>query len=202
MNEESTTPEEPRPNYTKGFPTRYAGLPLPTHDDWLDATSTAAKALEKGGIVILHGGKGVGKTFMAYELGRYGVFPQMAYPDRTPRPAIYKTAMRIFLEIRNTFRRDSEMSELEVMDYFADASLLVIDEIQERGETVFEDQKLTAIIDARYQHNRPTLIIGNYETAQDFATSVSPSILSRMQEGGGAIHCNWPSFRDKKRKDS
>jgi len=190
--------EEDRPNCTKGFPTRYAGLPLPAAGPWLECAATAAEALAEGGIVILHGGKGCGKTFMAYDIGRYGRFPQMAYSDRSPRPVIYKTAMRIFLEIRNTFRRGSEVSELELMDEFADAALLIIDEIQERGETLFEDQKLTAIIDARYQHRRPTLIIGNYETAEDFASSVSPSILSRMQEGGGAIHCDWPSFRANK----
>jgi len=201
MSEEANTTESPaeedRPNYTKGFPTRYAGLPLPTGGPWLDCARITAESLAEGGIVILHGGKGCGKTFMAYDIGRYGTFPQMTYSDRSPRPVIYKTAMRIFLEIRDTFHR-KEVSELELMDEFADAALLIIDEIQERGETLFEDQKLTAIIDARYQHRRPTLIIGNYETAEDFASSVSPSILSRMQEGGGAIHCDWPSFRANK----
>jgi len=185
-------------NLTKNFPTRYDDLKLPTDARWLSVAAKVAKCLSDGGIVVLHGGKGAGKTFMATDIAKHGTFPQMTFPDHTRRPAIYKTAMRIFLEIRATFRRGSELSELELMDSLADASLLVIDEVQERGETLFEDQKLTAIIDARYMHRRPTLIIGNYETPGDFASSVSPSILSRMQECGGAIHCDWPSFRSIK----
>ena len=185
-------------NLIRNFPTRYDDLPLPTDARWLGVASAVAKSLSNGGIVFLHGGKGAGKTFMATDIAKHASFPNSSYSDNTRRPAIYKTAMRIFLEIRATFRRESEISELELMDSLADASLLVIDEIQERGETLFEDQKLTAIIDARYMHRRPTLIIGNYDSPEDFASSVSPSILSRMQECGGAIHCNWPSFRSNK----
>jgi len=87
---------------------------------------------------------------------------------------------------------------LQLLAYFADAVLLVIDEVQERGETEFENQKLTAIIDARYRQQRPTLMIGNYKNKAEFAASISPSIVSRIQECGGAIHCDWPSFRTNK----
>lgn len=188
----------------KGFPTRHVNIALPTEGPWFEAAKKAYLALKAGGIVVLYGDRGTGKTFMAYDLAQQSqefpepVFPPDEFGHRKPRPAIYRTAMRAFLEIRDTFRRGSEKSELELMDEFAEAALLVIDEIQERGESAFEDQKLTAIIDARYQHCRPTLIIGNYATKAEFSASVSPSILSRMQEGGGAIHCDWPSFRANK----
>jgi DNA replication protein DnaC len=184
-----------------GFPTRHKDIPLPTDGPWFEAAQTAFKSLRKGGVVVLYGDRGTGKTFMAYDLAQAAgqfhdpLFPINEFHQCKPRPAIYRTAMRVFLEIRDTFRRGSERSELQVMNEFSSAALLVIDEIQERGESTFEDQKLTAIIDARYQHGRPTLIIGNYATKAEFSKSVSPSILSRMQEGGGAIQCSWPSFR-------
>lgn len=180
----------------KGFSKRYEGKPLPTDGPWFDAANRAFKLLANGGIVLLYGKRGTGKTFMSYDLSQQGMrYPDPARKDGCQRPAIYRTAMEIFLEIRDTFRRDSEFSELEVIANLSDAVLLTIDEAQERGETEFENQKLTAIIDARYRQCRPTIIIGNYATKEDFASSISPSIISRIQEGGGAIHCDWPSFR-------
>jgi len=178
-----------------GFPKRHQQVTtFPTDGPWFQAAKTAHASLKVGGIVVLYGDRGTGKTLMSYDLARNGGLG-LPFGDGTPRPAIYKTAMEIFIDIRDTYRRDSEQSEKEVMEELADASLLVIDEIQERGETTFEDQKLTAIIDKRYRQLRPTLIIGNYATKRGFLESISPSIRSRMQEGGGAIHCDWPSFR-------
>jgi DNA replication protein DnaC len=186
-----------------GFPKRYINTPLPKSGPWFDAAKRAFHLLKGGGIVALYGGRGTGKTFMSYDLAQAGnQYPDPDYPPEgtisapLPRPAIYRTAMEIFLEIRGTFRRDSEESELDIMRRLAGAVLLVIDEAQERGETEFENQKLTAIIDARYRQERPTIIIGNYATKAEFAASISPSIVSRIQETGGAIHCGWPSFRN------
>lgn len=185
-----------------GFPKRYASMDPPTAGPWFDAAKRAYKLLKEGGIVALYGGRGTGKTFMSYDLAHQSLdFPDPHFPRTDeyspliPRPAIYRTAMEIFLQIRDTFRKDSDRSELEVMNEFAEAALLVIDEAQERGETEFENQKLTAIIDARYRQCRPTIIVGNYDTKTAFAASISASIVSRIQECGGAIHCNWPSFR-------
>ncbi len=189
----------------QGFPTRYAELQPQEDKDhpWTAAAARVYKALKKGGLIALYGNRGTGKTYMARDMANRCEnypdpwFPQK-YADGTPinaRPAIYSTAMMIFLQIRNTYRNDCPTSELDLMESWKDAALLVIDEIQERGESTFEDQKLAAIIDMRYQHNRPTILIANYATSREFAAAVSPSIASRMQENGGSILCDWPSFR-------
>jgi len=62
------------------------------------------------------------------------------------------------------------------------------------NETKYEDDKLTHIMDKRYDAMLPTMLITNV-TRQDFAAQLSPSIISRIRETGGGIECNWDSYR-------
>jgi DNA replication protein DnaC len=66
--------------------------------------------------------------------------------------------------------------------------------MQERGKTEFEDRELTSIIDERYAHERPTIIITNH-TREKLAASLSPAVLDRIRENGCGLHFNWTSFR-------
>jgi len=171
-----------------GFPTRYREEL--EHDEWFAMFSKAKSVVEGGGNVLLCGTRGGGKTRMAYELAQRAVLPR----DRSKPKRVFKSAMRIFLEIRATYRRDSNISELEVMDNLATCRLLVIDEVQERAESGFEAQKLTSIIDDRYRHKLPTILIANL-TPQAFIETLGPSICDRCNEDGGLLEFTWPSFR-------
>jgi DNA replication protein DnaC len=171
-----------------GFPTRYAEEL--ENDQWF-ATFKAAKAVvERGGNALLCGTRGGGKTRMAYEVARRAVLPR---GNSKPR-RVFKTAMRIFLEIRSTYRRDSKESELDIIDHLATCRLLVIDEVQERAESTFEAQKLTSIIDDRYRHKLPTILIANL-SPESFRDALGPSICDRCNENGGLLEFTWPSFR-------
>lgn len=138
---------------------------------------------------------------MAYELAKHAKLPRRWFPGSTRtsfvkvRPAVYRTAMEIFMDIRDTYRKKSDVSERDLLRFYRDASLLVIDEVQERGETPFEDRKLTHIVDGRYADCRPTIIIGNY-TREEFGTNLSPSIIDRIRENGGGVNFDWSSYRD------
>ena len=110
---------------------------------------------------------------------------------------VYTTAMNLFSTIKSTYTEGSEKSEREVIKDYCDAALLVIDEVQVRGETKFEDDKLTAIIDARYLDNMPTILISNY-TFEKLSSTLSPAVMDRFNENGEALAFNWESFRGKK----
>jgi DNA replication protein DnaC len=73
---------------------------------------------------------------------------------------------------------------------------LIIDEAQVRGETKFEDDLLTTLIDKRYDGVRATMLITNLGR-KEFAATLSPSIISRIEQIGCGIECNWQSYRTK-----
>ena len=152
--------------------------------EWLKAYEAAKERVLMNGIVVLYGKRGGGKTRMAAELA------VMVGSSR------YRTAMRFFLEVRATFRKDSEKSEMDVIDDLAKAELLILDEIQERGETAFEDRLLTHVIDARYAAMKPTILIANL-VKSDLAESLGKSIVDRARENGKAIEFTWPSYRSQ-----
>ena len=186
----------------KGFPKRYENASPAIGDDWMAHYRQGLATVDSGGIVVMYGAHGTGKTRMAWEIARKATPQDSHYATgglgwnagRKERPAIYTTAVGLFLEIRDTFRQDSEFSEMQVVKKYTDAGLLVIDEVQEKGSTQFEDRKITQIIDARYMHERPTILIANYNK-REFADSLSPATLDRIRENGCGLHFNWTSYR-------
>jgi len=169
-----------------GWPEKYleAVQSDPHGEEWLSAFEVGKAAIARNGILVLYGKRGNGKTRMAAELA--------CIVGRSQ----YRTAMRFFLEVRATFRKDAEESEIEVIDRMAKAELLILDEIQERGATAFEDRLLTHIIDARYANVLPTILIANL-TKSELAESLGASIVDRARENGKSIEFNWQSYRSQ-----
>lgn len=154
---------------------------------WRDCLEKISVHLVKSGALItLLGTRGGGKTQLAVEL--------MFHVTAKRRRARYVTAMEIFLEVKAAYRKDSKETEEMVVDSFCKPQLLVIDEVHERGETGWEDRILTHIIDKRYRSMLDTILIANLER-NEFVASMGKSVVSRLNETGGIITCNWPSFR-------
>jgi DNA replication protein DnaC len=169
---------------TTGWPTMWVDEVLsapPTGEEWLTAARKAQDKIKTGGIILLCGHRGNGKTRMAAE------FAIRAGSSR------YRTAMRFFLEIRATFS-NRDVSELDIIDDLAKTDLLVLDEMQERSETDWENRLLTHLIDARYAEKRPTILISNL-TKQQLGKSLSPSVIDRIRGNGVSVEFNWESFR-------
>ena len=182
------------------FPKRYKDAPECTGDGWLAHYKAAIPTVEAGGILVLYGGHGTGKTRMSYEIAKKANIPNSTYKRggiEVELPRIYPTAVHLFMSLRDTSRSGADTSEKAIIKELSDASLLVIDEIQERGETPFEDRKLTQIIDARYMDARPTILISNH-SRQDFAKTLSPAVIDRIRENGLGLHFDWESYRARK----
>ena len=168
-----------------GWPAKYlaAVKVAPYGAPWLAALEVAADRVRRRGIVVLYGKRGNGKTRMAAELCLLG------------ESSCYRTAMRFFLEVRATFRKDSVRSEMDIIEDLVRPALLVLDEMQERGDTPFEHRLLTHVIDARYAAERPTVLIANL-TKAELTDSLGPSIVDRARENGKSIEFDWASYRN------
>lgn len=175
-------------SFTTGLPRRYrAEWECPALDDvWMTHFGKIMTAVDGGGIVALIGPRGTGKTRLSAEAMR----------NHAPDNAIYTTAMGLFLRIRASFGKASKESESDIVDELAKCPLLILDEIQERGNTAWEDRILTHVLDRRYGAMTPTIIIANL-TEDALSDCLGESILSRIEENGGVIEVDGPSHRSQ-----
>lgn len=171
-----------------GVPARHQEFLLPEEDsDWLKAFRRLEADLGKGFLFVAMGTRGTGKTQLGTCLVRAAC--------NASRSAEYVKALDIFIALREAYRKDGP-SETSIVDRFISPDLLVIDAMEERGETPFENRLLNHIIDRRYDNLDDTLLITN-QSIISFTESVGPSIVSRIHETGDKIVCDWESFRRK-----
>lgn len=138
-------------------------------------------------IIGLVGPRGPGKTYMASAI--------VLAACRAGRSAKYAVTMDYFQHLKSQYRDGGDSSRIE--REYDSPSLLVLDEIQVRGETEWENRTLTNLIDKRYRDLKTTILITN-ETVDQFMASVGTSVASRITDGGAVIECNWPSLRGAK----
>jgi DNA replication protein DnaC len=86
------------------------------------------------------------------------------------------------------------LNEVDMLDDFARASLLVIDEIGVGFGSEAEQVQLFDIIDARYKHRRPTILLSNLP-AKDLKTALGERAYDRLREGSQILVCQWGSYR-------
>lgn len=177
--------------------------PIPLHgEEWLAAIETARPVIETGGIVVMVGDRGPGKTQMAAELARKGAWPddrdEFTRADglvvHRGKTALYRRAMDIFLDLRDASKNHVKSSEKEVISKLGNVGLLVVDEFQERGDSEWENRIMKNLLDKRYASERPTIIIANMKRREIF-DALGASIVDRATENGKSIEFNWPSYR-------
>lgn len=156
-------------------------------DDWKKVRDRIVNQIGGGFAFALLGRRGTGKT----QMGVHAIVQSA----RLGRDCLYAKAMDFFLTIRATYKSEMQ-TELEAISAFTEPGMLVLDELQVRGETEFEDRMLTYMLDKRYDAMRDTLLIANL-TEPQFRESMGYSIADRLAETGGVIECNWDSFRRK-----
>lgn len=160
-----------------------------TPGEWLLVHKRIMAEVGKGFNFVLGGKRGVGKTQIGCALIHSACDALV--------PSLYRKAAFFFLDIRSTFKAGSKYDEMDALKFYGKPQLLILDAVEERGETPAEDRYLSNLIDMRYESKKDTVMITN-QSKKGFSESVGTSIVSRINETGEFIECNWPSFRGVK----
>lgn len=157
-----------------------------THPWNVTLNSKLLPKLGTGFLIVLHGGRGPGKTQLATELIR-----QNCMDFKT---SYYSKIIDLLVDVKSSWGKEAKETEREVLERFCAPKLLVIDEVTERREKEWDQQTLLYLVDRRYDEKKDTLLIGNL-SKDEMELSLGPSITSRSNECGGFIDCKWRSFR-------
>jgi len=185
----------------------HAGIPERFHDRTLDKfIATSAKqefalkfakeyaqsfddVLKSGRCAIFCGQPGTGKTHLSVGIGLDVM--------RNRRSVLFTTVARMMRRVKDTFKKDSEESESEVVDLFASPSLLIVDEIGVQFGSEFERNMMFDILNDRYENRMPTLLLSNL-TPSEVKTFLGERVFDRLREDGGKIiPFDWESHRGK-----
>lgn len=157
-----------------------------TNPEWNEQWKKLSGVIGTGIIAVILGNRGAGKSQMAVCAIRQSC--------KNLKSARYEKALNFFLDVRKTYKPDSEKSEHDIIHEYCEPFLLVVDAVENRSETPFENLLLNYLIDIRYDQCKDTILIGN-QNENEFAASMGPSIVDRIHECGIKILCNWKSFR-------
>lgn len=152
---------------------------------WVQEYRRLVPMLERAPLIVLLGKRGTGKTQMAVNL-----LHEICDRGQTVQ---YTRLMDLFQRIRSGFGGDGP-NDYQITNEICRFGGLVLDEAHERKESDFENLTLTNLIDKRYGEKRTTILVSNL-TKDAFAVAVGPSVVSRIQENGKVVECDWPSFR-------
>lgn len=155
---------------------------------YMAAVNKVAGLITTPAIMALIGGHGTGKTWIGCGLIREFC--------RNGKSAMYTRAIDFFVDQKSTFGSAAKQNIREVEEIYRRPTLLVIDEMDVRADTAWEDMVLTGLIDARYAAMKPTLLISN-RSKVELAERLGARLSDRLRDDGGAIVCDWESLRGK-----
>jgi len=169
-------------NYVATLPGQRAALRIA--NDYADHFEDV---LANGRSLIFCGTAGTGKTHLAV-----GIAKRVIALGRT---ATFTTAMDAIRMVRETYRKNSEITERQAIARFAQADLTIIDEVGSQLGTDAEKVTLFDLINARYERERPMIVLSNL-TIKEVEQYMGSRAFDRLRENGGqAVTFTWPSYR-------
>lgn len=184
------------------IPERFIGRTLDTYRAETDAQRKALEVcrafadnfdrhLKLGTSLVMSGLPGTGKSHLA------GAILQAILPRHV---GVYVTLMDLIRMVRETWRRDSETSESQLLARLQAVPLLVIDEVGMQYGTDGERAIVFDVLDRRYRSMRPVILMTNLGR-DDFRVAVGERVFDRLTEVARWMPFDWPSFRAQARKE-
>jgi DNA replication protein DnaC len=183
------------------IPARFIGR---TFDNFIASTDAQRHALSvardfaeqfdeharNGKGLVFSGPPGTGKSHL-------GAAILQAHPTRD---VCYMTTMDMIREVRDTWRRDSSRSEVEVLRMLGALDLLVLDEIGVQYGTDAEQTLIFEVLDRRYREMRPSVLLTN-QAKPGFKQFIGERTFDRLVETHQWVAFDWPSYRPQARNE-
>lgn len=143
---------------------------------------------DAGRCLLLLGKPGTGKTHLAAAIAWHVM-------QNTTATVVYRTVSGLLQYIKGSYDRESEYTEVEAFQSLTQPSLLILDEIGATKPTEFEQATVFAVINARYEEMRPTIIVSNLGP-KELPAALGERCMDRLRENGGkALVFDWESMR-------
>lgn len=181
------------------IPTRFIGRNFDNFEADTDAKRQALTTMRdysesfeeyasKGKGLILSGKPGTGKSHLA----------SAVLQAHIERDVLYATCLDLIRMVRETWRKDSEQSERQVLAYLGELDLLVIDEMGVQYGTEGEQTILFDVLDARYRDMQPTILLTN-QGVDGLRGYLGDRTFDRLRETCRIVAFEWESYRPKAR---
>lgn len=103
--------------------------------------------------IVFSGLQGVGKTSLAISIANWCLAHSL--------PIVYTRLDEIFDALKRTFKRDADEAQSEVMRFYQEPPILIIDEFTPEKITEWRKEIAGSLINYRYTHSLPTIITTN-----------------------------------------
>lgn len=144
-------------------------------------------AKETGAGLILCGGVGTGKTHIAVGIAHELIERGLS--------AVFTSVFGAVRRVKETYRRDSNETEADIIKEFVSPDLLILDEVGVQFGSDTEKLIMFEIINGRYEEMKPTIIISNL-AKDSLGQFIGERVIDRLREGGGKlIAFDWASYR-------
>lgn len=184
-----------------GIPPRFADKSFDNYTPANPAARVALTAARKyaeafdsqsrqGRSLVLAGGPGTGKTHLAAAIGQHVI-------REFQGAVLFGTVSQALRRIKDTYRKDSEQTESDVLQTMTDCDLLILDEIGAQIGSEHEKQLMFEILNERYQGMRSTILISNLN-ATELETFLGHRVMDRYRECGVVLAFDWASHRGTK----
>lgn len=111
--------------------------------------------IENAAGLLFMGPSGTGKTHLAIAILN-------SITRAKGHSGLYVNFSDLLMKIQSTFRTDSDASKEDVLEPYAEAELLVLDELGATRPTDFARDMLYALLNTRYNNRRVTICTTNY----------------------------------------
>lgn len=146
-------------------------------------------AQKTGRSAIFCGKPGTGKTHLAVGIGLHAM--------TLGKLVLFTTVQRAVRRVKDSWRKDAQESETDVIDMLVEPDLLILDEIGVQFGSDFEKNLMFDILNERYEKSRPSLLLSNL-TAEEVKAFLGERVYDRLREDGGkCIPFDWQSHRGK-----